>query len=247
MTGYSLRSFRRVSGMVKYDSEQYRKEYWEKEYSGNNDVPSSRGYRPSTSLRNYIERSDRIKSGNALDLGSGNGRNSIFLAQNGFEEVVGIELSSKATDLALAKQKEEGAKGITFINQSLALPIEYPDNHFDLIIDMMTMHAMAKEARDSMFNEIKRLLKPGGQFLFFSMSTEGSAAQRLIKENPGIEPGSYRFEFKDTMVSEKTFTREELVSALSPLKLVEFNQFKHETKAFGGIFERVYISGIFAK
>lgn len=231
--------------MERVDTEKYRKELWEKEYTSNMIVASTRGYNPSSSLRKYIKNHPNINKEQALDLGSGNGRNSIYLVKQGFKKVLGIELSSEAVKQADNKAQEENLKNkVSFINQSLSLQIPLEDNSCDLIIDMMTMHSLTKEARENMVREVKRVLKPSGHFLFFTMDLTGEFAKKQFKANPGPDKGSYRFEYEGSIITEKTFTKKELEEIFSPLKLTEFNSFKHTTKAFGELYARVYISGI---
>lgn len=230
------------------DSSDYKKTVWEKEYQTRKNLPSSNTYVPSRALRNFLEEFSEINKNSALDLGSGNGRNSIYLIQQGFKNVTGIEFSKIAFDQAVAKAQEENVSDkIQFINRSIGQKQDFPDQSFDLIIDMMVMHSLNKTERQILFEEIKRLLKPGGHFVFYTIASESEAAQDLIKKWRGDEPNSYRFKVDNDIITEKTFTQKELIKDLAPLKRVFIDSKEEFTPAFGDVFKRLYYYGVFRK
>ena len=53
---------------------------------------------PDENLKQYVE-SGQIQPGDALDIGCGNGRNSLYQAQNGFS-LTGIDFSKESVDYA---------------------------------------------------------------------------------------------------------------------------------------------------
>src|ERR1700722_10615842 len=61
---------------------------------------------PAESLVGYIQ-SKKIKIGKALDVGCGNGRDAIFLAQQGFQ-VDALDISEEAISLTNRNAKEKG-------------------------------------------------------------------------------------------------------------------------------------------
>lgn len=66
------------------------REFWDDKFSGRSDEPLS----PEKSL---IENIAYFKKGSALDVACGDGRNTLFLLENGFE-VTAIDFSSKALE-----------------------------------------------------------------------------------------------------------------------------------------------------
>lgn len=233
--------------MNNFDSSKYKKELWEKEYTKEKGLKSSKTSNPSSSLRNFLQSSSLKNKNYAVDIGSGNGRNSIYLSLNGFSNILGIELSTNACIQAKEKIRELGIENITILNQSISKGIPVKDNSINLVIDMMTMHATNKKERDIEFSEIKRILENGGFFLFFTMLTNSKEAKKLIKEWKGEEEGSYRFEMNGMVFSEKTFTKKELEKLLFPLKLIQWEEFDFDTEAFGKIYRRRYCTGVFRK
>lgn len=230
------------------DSEEYRQGIWEKEYSERKNVPSTETSFPSRALQRFLDEFKPEEKTNALDLGSGNGRNSIFLIQQGYQKVLGIEFSKVAFDNAQDKVKTlHWEDRLQFLNQNLAKDIPAKDRSFDLAIDMMTMHALTKEARENMIKEAIRLLKAGGYFVFYTIAGESQDAQKLRQENPGPEEYSYRFEVEGDIITEKAFTREELERLFEPLKLIKLEPVFNTTTAFQGEFSRTYYYGVFKK
>lgn len=220
---------------------------WNDEYSKKKDLPSSRTDHPSSSLVRFLEGHNELAPGKMLDLGSGSGRNSIHMAKLGWE-AVGIEFSDLAVDIAVENTQKQGLRDlITYLNQSVAEPIPYPDRSFDLAIDMMTMHLLDQNQRQEMIKEVIRLLKTGGYFLFHTLAAEGTEALKLINESPGDEVNSYTFKAGMHTVTEKCFTQAEIVEMLHPLEQVELESIESVTKAFGGEFTRVYLHGLFKK
>jgi len=220
------------------------KNRWEQEYSQLQNLPSSRTRKPSNALMQFLDSYPDLK-GTALDLGSGNGRNSEYLAQQGYT-VTGIEFSQTANKLAREAIEEENLeKQVTFLEQSVGEPLPFPDASFDLIIDMMVLHLLDAAEREIYRHEVIRLLKPGGFYLFYTIAADSPAAQELFQSSPGPEPHSYVI--PQTGMIEKGFTEEELVEMFVPLQHVQLEKETRFTPAFGDVYERVYYSGIFQK
>ena len=94
--------------------------------------------------------------GRALDLAMGRGRNSIFLAQNGYE-VEGIELSREAIDQC--RRAIESAHLPVKIIESDLEKTSLPSNRYDLVICFFYLQ------RD-LFPQIRAALKPGGYVVY---------------------------------------------------------------------------------
>lgn len=126
-----------------------------------------------------------------LDLGSGNGRNLVWLSENFNVRGVGYDISSEAVRQA-AQYAEEHRLPLTFEARSIAGALTVPDESQILVLDMMTSHFLSEAQRAFLVEEIFRVLKPGG-FLFYKtfLLDEDSHAKRLIKENPSGEKNSY--------------------------------------------------------
>src|SRR3989338_6984671 len=221
------------------------KALWEREYEEREDIPSSRTMFPSRALNEFWESTEiaGLNMESALDIGSGRGRNSIYMAQNGFAHVVGVEIVDYAINQARQSVNELGLQDkITFINESVGNQLPFEDQSFDLIVDMMVMHLLNPEERTNYFTEIQRLLKPGGFFVFYTIAAESKAAKALFESNPGPEEHSYII--PQSKMIERAFTDEELVAAFDRLKIIRLDHKIEFTPAFGDVYEREYISGV---
>lgn len=95
-----------------------------------------------------------LHRGTALDIGMGQGRNSLFLAESGWA-VTGIDISEEALDQAQAAAKEAGLS-----LQALYADVntfDYGEEKWDLVIGMY-MHSLITGNAE----KIMRSLKPGG-------------------------------------------------------------------------------------
>lgn len=243
-----LNSWDILSLMQNPDDQEYRRNLWEKEYGERKELPSTRRSEPSRALVKFLDRYKDWGKDLAVDVGSGKGRNSFYLVEQGFARVVGIEWSEAAMQMAVEEQDRRGVhEEVQFINQSLDQKMPVKDGSVDLVIDMMTLHALSKSERENVAAEVTRVLKPGGYLVVYTVAAESPQARVLISENPGPEENSYRFMVGDDWVTEKAFRKDELLEMWQPLELVSYEEELHDTRAFGDTYARVYLVAIWRK
>ena len=111
------------------------------------------GKEPNPFLKKHIR---LLPKGKALDIATGEGRNAVFLAQNGCE-VDAVDISEKGLKKA---QKFAGEKGVK-INTFLVDLDQYPigKERYDLIADFYFL-------RRRLIPRIKKGLKKGGKVIF---------------------------------------------------------------------------------
>ena len=97
-----------------------------------------------------------------LEVGCGTGNNVWFLAREGFD-VTGIEGSQTAVKLGQALIANEGLSARITAGDFSRL--SWPDNTFDAVIDRCAVTHNRVEHIKRTFDEIQRVLKPGGVFL----------------------------------------------------------------------------------
>jgi SAM-dependent methyltransferase len=168
--------------------------FWNKEYKTAEHLALSD--EPSEDLEKFIrflERLEGRKSLNvtcrALDLGCGNGRNLILLAQYGMRGT-GYDISDEAVKLA---KKNSGDLPLEYEARSIAGKFEkIPDASQTIVLDMMTSHFLNKAERAALKEEVLRVLKPGGWYLFKTfLADEDQHVARLLRESPAEEEGTY--------------------------------------------------------
>jgi len=102
------------------------------------------------------------KSGNKiLEIGVGNGRDSIYLAKMG-NGVTGIDIAQGAIDLAKKNSQKEGVEDKIQFQVGNAENLEFPDESFNAVYSISVLHSTSLAES---FKEISRVLKPGGKFM----------------------------------------------------------------------------------
>lgn len=98
------------------------------------------------------------KSGRVLSVADGEGRNGVWLAEQGLD-VVSIDFSPSAQRKARALAAERGVK----VDFRLAdvHNWDYPDAAFDVVVEIFTQFSSAAE-RSKKWAGMRRALKPGG-------------------------------------------------------------------------------------
>jgi ubiquinone/menaquinone biosynthesis C-methylase UbiE len=103
----------------------------------------------------------------ALDIGSGLGGPARTLAETYGCRVTGIDLTQAFCDAAAAMSAWVGLGKLTSFKQGDATNLPFADNQFDAA---MTIHvAMNIAAKDKMYAEARRVVKPGGIFAVYDV------------------------------------------------------------------------------
>ncbi len=138
----------------------------------------------------------------ALDLGSGSGRDSLFLLDQGFGHVVAVDAEAGAADV-LNHVPEAKRDDLEFV-QARFDEFEYGDARYDLINAQFALPFNPPETFDEMFSRLKQSLKPSGVFVgtFFGENDEWN-----------------------TSVSKQTFhSRAEVEALLSGLEIIKLEE-----------------------
>lgn len=173
-----------------------------------------------------------------LDLGSGTGKNSLFLSENG-AKTIGLEISKTAVDIARKRAKERDLAS-EFIERSFGEPFPFPDNSFDLVLDIMSSNSLNESERENYINETYRVLSSDGYFFVRLLALDGDRhAKTLLKNNPGKESGTYYL--PEVGIVERVLSREEVIQYYSPffeiLKLEKKSGYAQVNKK---VFKRQY-------
>lgn len=194
-----------------------------------------------------------------VDLGSGNGRNLIWLVREFGCRGVGYDASEEAVRQAKARAEKDfgltfpGADRVKaksssaadrpdfasprFAVRSLAEPLPVADGSADLVLDLMTSHVLDRKGRENLRDDIWRILKPGGWFCFKSFLLEDDAhARRLLREHGTGEAGTYHHPEFDQ--DEHVWTIEELENFFRPQFEIHKILKSHKHRSRGRAFRR---------
>lgn len=125
-------------------------EVWNARYAGDAYLF---GKEPVTVLKSHLS---QLKKGKAIEIATGEGRNAVYLAQNGFE-VEGVDCSSVAIEKA-KKLATEKSSAVEFKTQNLDFFL-MPLMRYDTIV----MSYFKPNSR--FFSEVRRGLVMGGTFV----------------------------------------------------------------------------------
>lgn len=110
------------------------------------------------------------KSGKVLDLGAGQGQDTRFFAEQGYQ-VVSTDISDSAIELNKAKIPPTLKDKIVAEKLDLTSDFSFSDESFDVVYAHLSLHYFDKDTTIKIFDEIERVLKPGGIFAFLTNST----------------------------------------------------------------------------
>lgn len=187
-------------------------DHWQKRFSGD-------GYwfgtAPNAFLKSQVH---RLRKGQtALAIADGEGRNGVFLAEQGLD-VLSVDFSPLAQDKA---RKLAKARGVTLrVEQADIVNWSWPNAAYDAVVAIFFQFAAPAE-RDKIFSGIKRVLKPGGLLLM-----EGYRPKQLDYKTGG--PSKV----------ENLYTREILETSFADFTSIDIREYDfeiHEGAGHGGL------------
>jgi ubiquinone/menaquinone biosynthesis C-methylase UbiE len=192
-------------------------------------------YKPWPESKRFI--STLPKGSRVLDLGCGNGRNSIYLAKEGME-VVGIDFSKALLRIVSNKVEwKEVHENVGLIMGDCAW-LPFKNHSFDAVLYIATLHHLpTPQERLNSLLEIKRCLKPGGSTLVSAWAQEQEKfKEELAKSKDNQEEG---FEFGDIFLPWKMKEGRELQRYYH---LFSKDEFEELIKKSGLEAQRIFLS-----
>ena len=145
-------------------------QHWETTFSSRSEMF---GDSPSFAAIKATEIFKKAGLNNILELGGGQGRDSLYFAQSGFNVQV-LDYSQSGVDSIIKKSKELGlTHSITAKIHDIKRPLPFKDESFDGCFSHM-LYCMAFTTKElkNISNEIYRVLKPGGINIYTVRHTE---------------------------------------------------------------------------
>lgn len=134
-----------------------------------------------------------------LDIGAGEGKNSVFLADLG-AKVTAVEISSIALNRFSFQPNYTGCHGlITSINTDIS-SIEFNEEEFDVIIAYGILHCFSHKADIyALLKRIKTWVKTGGYFVCatFTNLIPPPPFQDYLEKEAFLDPGELQSIFRD--------------------------------------------------
>jgi cyclopropane fatty-acyl-phospholipid synthase-like methyltransferase len=125
-----------------------------------------------------------LPAGRALDLGSGLGRASMFMARRGWQ-VDGVDFIPQAVEEATARAVQAGLDDKIHFHLGSVLDLGFLDGPYDFALDVGCAHSFDLADLRLYHAGLARLLKPGAIYLLFAHLQEENAdpeARRWLEE-----------------------------------------------------------------
>ncbi|MCS6849045.1 MAG: class I SAM-dependent methyltransferase [Anaerolineae bacterium] len=137
---------------------------WRFAHPEERDRKISRFYRIAKSIRNHYEGALQAKCIGAriLEYGCGTGSYAFNLARWGAKEVIGIDISQVAIDLASSAARQQELHSVQFLKMN-AEALELEDDSFDIVCGTGILHHLDL---GKALASIIRVLKPHGEAVF---------------------------------------------------------------------------------
>lgn len=196
-------------------------DHWQARYA-------SEEYRFGTAPNAFLAAQAKLlpKSGKALAIADGEGRNGVFLAERGLD-VLSLDFSPNAQEKA---RKLAAARGVTLrVEQGDVIAWPYPADTFDVVAAIFFQFA-APAQRSRIFAGIKRTLKKGGLLLL-----------------EGYRPKQLEYKTGGPSQVENLYTREILETAFgdfASLDIREYDAELHEGAGHGGMSALIDVVGV---
>lgn len=182
---------------------------YDKKYNNNNSIWGKPHI--DHELKNYL---NLLNKGNVLDLGIGEGNNSIILSNLGFN-VTGVDNSEKALNIC-NKQK---TNNLVLIKEDIR-NFKIENNYYDLIMSRAVLHFLHKSDVTNIISNIKYNLKENGLVYITVFSTnDDSMDKKLINNNfEKLDNNVFHNTLSDTYMS--YFTKDELLELFDGLETI---------------------------
>jgi len=156
------------------------KESWELEFSLRHAIPSSTRIEPAKALLLFSEILHLGSPMKVLDAGSGNGRNTVYLAKRGCQ-VTAVDFAEFPLAETRRRVFEASVAGnVSIVRHSLVDPMPVPNETFDFVLDSyVSCHFLREETRLRLWGEMIRVTKNGGHFLSILFSKEDEYYSQL--------------------------------------------------------------------
>lgn len=113
-----------------------------------------------TNLYHHLFAKAELKNKHILEVGCGRGGGCDLLLQYQPETITGLDYSENGIKFCAENYKHDNLK---FVNGN-AEHMPFEDGSFDIIVNLESSHCYGN--RENFFNEVSRVLKPGGYFLY---------------------------------------------------------------------------------
>jgi len=127
-----------------------------------------------------------------LDVCVGTAASALMVAaRNNRNHILGIDISDAMLSVARRKIAKRHLSNLEVANMS-ATEMHYADNSFDVVMVSFALHELETESREKIFQEVARVLEPGGVFCIIDFARQDSLLNHMfLKLWALVEPPSF--------------------------------------------------------
>ncbi len=143
--------------------------HWENVYTKNQSMFGDDPSIPACKAAEIFKKENMTR---VLELGAGQGRDTLFFAQNGFE-VYSLDYSRPGVESIKRKARESGLINcVKAVQHDVRKPLPFEDESFDACFShMLYCMPLTTSELESVSKEIRRVLRPGGINIFTTRHT----------------------------------------------------------------------------
>jgi 2-polyprenyl-3-methyl-5-hydroxy-6-metoxy-1,4-benzoquinol methylase len=176
------------------------------------------GSKPSNLVRGF---SSLASLGHALDLGMGEGRDSIYLAQRQFN-VTGVDHSKIGVEKCVRRAEKLGVKVSTVLNDVRDYTIQR--GKYSLIVSNSLFQYVTKSEAQSMARHIIGGLKKGGIVMVSVFTYDDPRYKEFKKKTTELEPGTFLLVSGDIY---SLYNYRELLCLFEPLRILYYTEYDY--------------------
>ena len=211
---------------------------WENEHKNPEVLPQISGLDASSGVKKFycwIKEFETKKHLYGIEMGCGKGRNVLWLAKNGIK-MAGFDFSLNAISEAKKRASDANMENdAAFFVHDATKRWPFKSGKFDFGIDCFASTDIeTPEGRAFARDEFKRVIKPGGFLLVYTLSADEEFHRKMIKANPGPEKNSF---IHHTGKFEKVFDRKELIFFYKDFEWVLEERIRKKAEFFGKAYE----------
>ena len=192
------------------------KSHWEQTYTANPDMFGENPSEPAKKAAALFKNENRT---NILELGGGQGRDTLFFAGNGFR-VTTLDYSGEGIKTIKEKANRLGQlSSITAMYSDVRNSLPFADESFDACYShMLFCMALTNKELESISREIRRILKPGGICVYTVRHTGDPLYQK------GINRGEDMYEMGGFIVH--YFSRDKVEHLAEDYQIISIDEFE---------------------
>ncbi|MBI3798379.1 MAG: class I SAM-dependent methyltransferase [Deltaproteobacteria bacterium] len=204
------------SAAVEHGILDAQQQHWDTTFSHRSEMF---GEAPSDAAQKTVALFKQERKTTLLELGSGQGRDTLFFARNGFH-VTAVDYAQVAIDALAAKAQAVGvAQLVTALRHDIRAPLPFPAYSFDgCYSHMLYCMALTTNELEQLSQEVWRVLRPGGLNIYTVRHTQDP------DYGTGIHRGEDMYEVNGFIVH--FFSREKVVQLARGYEIISINEFE---------------------